>query len=149
MKRYGTLILLAIGWIVPLLFFNKDSFGIKYPTNVDMLLNNKTKRSHSGWCLAEVLVFLGDIQCFLFSVFINDDLWRLLQVLYGAMTETSCRICHLLTRIYSTSFQYWALRPIQIYFFPDLFLNRLFLIYSFFTSSVVTRLFRFSLLIQT
>ena len=32
-----------MGWIAQLLFFYKDSVGIKYSTNVDMLLNKETK----------------------------------------------------------------------------------------------------------
>ena len=33
--------LLAVGWIISLLFFYKDSLGIKYPKKIDMLLNKK------------------------------------------------------------------------------------------------------------
>ena len=36
----------AIGWIVPLLFFYKDGFGIKSPIKVDMPLNKETKQTH-------------------------------------------------------------------------------------------------------
>ena len=33
---------LVMGWIVPLLFFYKDGFGIKLPSKVDMPLNKET-----------------------------------------------------------------------------------------------------------
>ena len=33
----------AMGQIVSLLFFYKYSFGIEYPTNIDMPLNNETE----------------------------------------------------------------------------------------------------------
>ena len=32
-------------FISPLLFFDKDGFGIKLPTKVDMTLNKKTKQT--------------------------------------------------------------------------------------------------------
>ena len=33
----------AMGWIVPLMSFQKDDFGIKKPTKVDLLLNKEIK----------------------------------------------------------------------------------------------------------
>ena len=32
-----------MGWIIPALFFHKDSFDIKYPTKDDIPLNKETK----------------------------------------------------------------------------------------------------------
>ena len=56
-KIWNLLIPQAIGYRVPLLFFYKDGFGIKWPTKVDILLNKeiltkclgkkKTGRNHS------------------------------------------------------------------------------------------------------
>ena len=36
---------LFLSWIIPLLFFYKDSFGIKYPTKFAMLSNKETKQN--------------------------------------------------------------------------------------------------------
>ena len=64
--------------IVALLSFDNDSFGIKYPTNVENLLNKETKRYHSKLLKLEVyeccdpfLFFLsvGDgMFCFVFLI---------------------------------------------------------------------------------
>ena len=42
-KGMNPLIVLAICYIVPLLFFYENGFGIKWPTKVDMPLNKETK----------------------------------------------------------------------------------------------------------
>ena len=42
-KDVNPLILPAIGYTVPLLFFLKEDFGIKYPTKFDKSLNKETK----------------------------------------------------------------------------------------------------------
>ena len=42
-KGMKPLILPSMGWIIPLLFFYENGFGIKYPTKVDMPLNKETK----------------------------------------------------------------------------------------------------------
>ena len=47
-----------MGWIVPLLSFKKEVFGIKWPTKVDMPLNKETKPEQmwylSGAYIAEL-----------------------------------------------------------------------------------------------
>ena len=42
-RHWTSLILLAMGLVVSLLFFNKDGFGIKWPSKVDMPLKKETK----------------------------------------------------------------------------------------------------------
>ena len=46
-KVMKPLILLAMDYIVPLLFFSKDGFGIKWYAKVYMPLNKETKPSNS------------------------------------------------------------------------------------------------------
>ena len=47
-KGMNPLILPAMGWIVPLMFFSENSFGIKQPTKVDMPLNKETKPNQNN-----------------------------------------------------------------------------------------------------
>ena len=40
-----------MGYVVPLLFFNKDGYRIKYPKKVDMPLKNPTKIKPFDWLI--------------------------------------------------------------------------------------------------
>ena len=44
--------------VVPQMFYNKDSFGIKLPTKVDMLLNKGTKPKQTGRMIPYILAYM-------------------------------------------------------------------------------------------
>ena len=46
--QHRPLILLAMGYIVPLVFFLENGLGIKWPTKVDMPLNKETKLNQTN-----------------------------------------------------------------------------------------------------
>ena len=48
-KVMNPLILPAMGWIVPLLFFKENSFGIECPTKVDVPLNREIEPTKFHW----------------------------------------------------------------------------------------------------
>ena len=54
----------AMGFIISLLFFYKDGFGVKYPTQFDMSLNNLTI------CCFFFLVFFNFPSVFLWSIYL-------------------------------------------------------------------------------
>ena len=63
-KAMNPFILSAMGKIVPLLFFYKDSFGLKYPTKVDILLIKENYLSES----LHMYVSMNLSVCFIFRI---------------------------------------------------------------------------------
>ena len=52
LEGMNSLIPFPMGLTVPLLFFNKDEFDIKWPTNVDMPLKKRNQTNkYTAWCI--------------------------------------------------------------------------------------------------